>query len=110
MVLNACADETRLQLLRLLSSKAEMCVSDLVSLIGTNQPKISRHLAYLRRAELVRDRKQGLNVYYRLSTTQECPARPVIDAILRWLSATEHSESPPIDSEPQEFQLSVELL
>src|SRR5205823_4419384 len=40
----------------------------LVDVLGTNQPKVSRHLAYLKRAGLVSDRKEGLWVYYRLST------------------------------------------
>ena len=106
-VLNACADETRLRLLNLLAGSREMCVSDLVEAIGTSQPKVSRHLAYLRRSQLVRERKEGLHVYYRLATVAECSARPVVDAILDWL---DDSESPPVESTPSEPALSIELL
>ncbi|HZS05858.1 MAG TPA: metalloregulator ArsR/SmtB family transcription factor [Blastocatellia bacterium] len=63
----ACADETRLRLLNLLAAEGEVCVCHLVDVLGTNQPKVSRHLAYLKRAGLVSDRKDGLWVYYRLA-------------------------------------------
>jgi ArsR family transcriptional regulator, arsenate/arsenite/antimonite-responsive transcriptional repressor len=106
-VLNACADETRLRLMRLLAGATEICVSDMVDVMGTNQPKISRHLAYLRRAQLVRERKHGLHVYYRLATLEECPARSIVDAILAWLGRV---ETRTVEREPSERELSIELL
>jgi ArsR family transcriptional regulator len=106
-VLNACADETRLRLMILLAGTAEICVSDLVEVTGNNQPKISRHLAYLRRAQLVRDRKRGLHVYYRLATLEECPARSIVDAILAWRG---RGETRTVEPELSETELSVELL
>lgn len=66
-LLKACADPTRLRLLNLLAREGEVCVCHLVDVLGTNQPKVSRHLAYLKRAGLVTDRKDGLWVHYRLS-------------------------------------------
>jgi ArsR family transcriptional regulator len=66
-LLKACADQTRLRLLNLLASEGEVCVCHLVDVLGTNQPKVSRHLAYLKRAGLVSDRKDGLWVHYRLA-------------------------------------------
>jgi DNA-binding transcriptional ArsR family regulator len=57
---------TRLRILNLLYVEHELCVYDMVGVIGASQPKISRHLAYLRRAGLVSYRKDGLWVYYRL--------------------------------------------
>ena len=68
-LLKACADQTRLRLLNLLAAEGEVCVCHLVDVLGTNQPKVSRHLAYLKRAGLVSDRKDSLWVYYRLSET-----------------------------------------
>jgi ArsR family transcriptional regulator len=62
----AFSDRTRLRLLNLLRT-GETCVCDLVTVVGAPQPKVSRHLAYLRRAGLVRARKQGLWMYYSLS-------------------------------------------
>lgn len=66
-LLKACADQTRLRLLNLLAQEGEVCVCHLVDVLGTNQPKVSRHLAYLKRAGLVSDRKDGLWVHYRLA-------------------------------------------
>lgn len=66
-VLRACADQTRLRLLSLLALEGEVCVRHLVEILGTNQPKVSRHLACLKRAGLVSDRRDGLWIYYRLA-------------------------------------------
>lgn len=63
----ACADQTRLRILNMLASEGEICVCHLVDVLQTNQPKVSRHLAYLKRVGLVADRKDGLWVHYRLA-------------------------------------------
>src|SRR5262249_28822648 len=62
----AVSDPTRLRILRLLQA-GEFCVGDLVTVLDLPQPSASRHLAYLRDAGLVADRKQGLWVYYSLT-------------------------------------------
>jgi ArsR family transcriptional regulator len=61
----ALSDETRLRILALLSS-GEMCVCDLVAILDLPQSTVSRHLAYLRNAGWVEDRRQGVWMYYRL--------------------------------------------
>lgn len=61
----ALSDETRLRLLCLMKGR-EVCVCHLQAVLGTNQPKISRHLAYLRKAGLVETRRDGKWVHYRL--------------------------------------------
>lgn len=61
----ALSDPTRLRLLNLLAA-GEVCVCFFVAVIGTNQPKISRHLAYLRKAGIVSSRRQGKWIYYRI--------------------------------------------
>ena len=61
------ADTTRLRCLLLLQSEGELCVCELIHAIGESQPKISRHLAHLRKSGLVVDRKEGLWVHYSLS-------------------------------------------
>jgi ArsR family transcriptional regulator, arsenate/arsenite/antimonite-responsive transcriptional repressor len=66
VMFRAFSDRTRLRILHLLKS-GELCVCDLVRVIGAPQPKISRHLSYLRKAGLVRSRKDGLWMYYRLA-------------------------------------------
>jgi ArsR family transcriptional regulator len=63
------ADETRLRILHLLT-RGELCVCDLVETLKLPQSKVSRHLAYLRRAGLVQVRKQGLWKHYSLTKAQ----------------------------------------
>lgn len=61
----ALADENRLRLLSLIGG-GEICVCYLQEVLQTNQPKISRHLAYLRRAGLVEARRDGKWMHYQL--------------------------------------------
>lgn len=60
------SDETRLRILVLLS-QGELCVCDLVATLALPQSTVSRHLATLRHAGLVDDRRQGVWMYYRLA-------------------------------------------
>jgi ArsR family transcriptional regulator, arsenate/arsenite/antimonite-responsive transcriptional repressor len=61
----ALSDENRLRLLSLIKHR-EICVCYLQEVLKTNQPKISRHLAYLRKAGLVEARRDGKWTHYRL--------------------------------------------
>ncbi len=61
----AFSDRTRLRILHLLLD-GELCVCDIVRVLDMSQPKISRHLAYLRRSGLVQARKDGLWMHYKL--------------------------------------------
>jgi ArsR family transcriptional regulator, arsenate/arsenite/antimonite-responsive transcriptional repressor len=61
----ALSDRTRLRLLNLLDGR-EVCVCYLVEILGQSQPKISRHLAYLRRAGVVAARREGKWVHYKI--------------------------------------------
>jgi len=65
-VLKALTDETRLRIINLLYER-ELCVCDIEDILGTTQTKISRHLAYLRNAGLVRDRKFAQWSFYSLN-------------------------------------------
>jgi len=62
----ALSDPTRLRLLSLMKDR-EVCVCYLQEVLDTNQPKISRHLAYLKRAGLVAARRDGRWTHYRLA-------------------------------------------
>ena len=64
----ALSDLTRLRTLSLLVSQGELCVCELTQALGLPQPKVSHHLAALRRAGLVSDRKEGLWIYYRIAS------------------------------------------
>ncbi len=77
-VFKALADRTRLRILGLLAA-GEVCVCDLHDSLGEPQPKVSRHLAYLRRAGLVTARKDGLWVHYRRAEQRD----PVIETAVR---------------------------
>lgn len=65
--LKLLADSTRLRALVLLAREGELCVCELVQALGLSQPKISRHLAHLRAAAVVADRRDAVWVHYRLS-------------------------------------------
>jgi ArsR family transcriptional regulator len=67
LLFRAFSDRTRLRMLHLLSSAGELCVGDLVAVLGVPQPAASRHLAYLRRSGLVVVRREGLWKHYSLA-------------------------------------------
>jgi ArsR family transcriptional regulator, arsenate/arsenite/antimonite-responsive transcriptional repressor len=62
----ALGDTTRLRLLNLMGEQQEVCVCYFVEILGAPQPKISRHLAYLRNAGIVSSRREGKWVHYRI--------------------------------------------
>jgi len=74
------ADETRLRCLVLLAAEGELCVCELTHAIDTIQPKISRHLATLRNAGLVIDRKWGQWVFYSINPDLPGWARTVLQS------------------------------
>lgn len=81
----ALEDRTRLRLLNLMSCR-EICVCYFVEVLQTHQPKISRHLAYLRRAGLVTARRQGKWMHYRLAAPSDPYAARILKEALEWLS------------------------
>lgn len=64
-IFKALSDETRLRILKLLE-QGELCVCDIVAALDMIQPKVSFHLGVLKDAGLVKDRKQGKWVHYRI--------------------------------------------
>lgn len=64
------ADQTRLRILNLLIH-GELCVCDIQYVLESPQPNVSRHLIYLRNSGLVRDRREGARMYYRLAQPNE---------------------------------------
>ena len=66
----ALGDPTRLRILGLLLT-GEVCVCDIHESLRAPQPKVSRHLAYLRKAGLVETRRDGLWVHYRLADLRD---------------------------------------
>jgi ArsR family transcriptional regulator len=77
----ALSDPTRLRLLNLMRDH-EVCVCDFVEILGQSQPKISRHLAYLRRAGLVCARREGKWMHYRIERPANAGAAAILDTTL----------------------------
>lgn len=73
LLFKALADRTRLRLINLMGED-EVCVCFFVEVLKTNQPKISRHLAYLRRAGVVSARRDGKWIHYRIVEPPESHA------------------------------------
>lgn len=81
----ALADGTRLRLLNLMGAD-EVCVCFFVEVLKTNQPKISRHLAYLRRAGIVSARRDGPWMHYRIAEPSDPDTARVLKDTLTWLA------------------------
>jgi ArsR family transcriptional regulator len=79
----AFADPTRLRILNLLQVEKELCVCDLCAVLRESQPKVSRHLALLRRAGLVQARSEGKWRLYSLAAA----ATPLHRTLLRCLES-----------------------
>jgi len=82
----ALGDPTRLRLLNLVAA-GEVCVCYFIEILDEPQPKISRHLAYLRRAGLVTARRDGKWMHYGLVTPQEPAQAEVLKTVLRVLGS-----------------------
>jgi ArsR family transcriptional regulator len=80
----ALADTTRLRLLNLMAGR-EVCVCYFVEILRQGQPKISRHLAYLRRAGIVAARREGKWMHYRIVSPSDPAAAAILEATLNSL-------------------------
>ena len=85
-VFQALGDATRLRILNLLAM-GELCVCYFTAILDAPQPKVSRHLAYLRRAELVDARRDGKWIHYRIATPHDAAAAKILDSTLAALAA-----------------------
>ena len=81
----ALADRTRLRLLNLMDGR-EVCVCYFVEILGQSQPKISRHLAYLRRAGIVAARREGKWMHYKIVVPKHAGAARILRETLSVLS------------------------
>lgn len=84
----ALADRTRRRLLNLMREH-EICVCFFTEVLDISQPKISRHLAYLRNAELVSARRDGKWMYYRITKPEDAYAAQILQDTLDWLWSQE---------------------
>ncbi len=84
----AFADETRLRILSLLSH-SEMCVSDIDMILKVGQSKVSRHLDYLKKTELVTNRRSGAMVFYRLDLEEQTIQHQILQLWIVWGKQTQ---------------------
>lgn len=87
-ILFALSDPLRLRGLALLSASGELCTCELTPALQASQPTISKHMATLREAGLVRDRRDAQWVLYSLSPDLPAWARDALDAALRGVRET----------------------
>ncbi len=83
------SDETRLRCLFLLQKEKELCVCEFGEVIGSIQPKISRHLALLRKSSIVLDERRGQWVYYRINQSLPEWIQQILASVLGELNNTE---------------------
>ncbi|MCA9039963.1 MAG: winged helix-turn-helix transcriptional regulator [Planctomycetaceae bacterium] len=79
-IFRALSDLTRLRILNLLRG-GELCVCDLINVLDLPQSTVSRHLAYLRKVNLVVSRKEGLWHYYQLTSPKAKFLKKVFECI-----------------------------
>lgn len=84
LLFRALADPTRLRLLNLIADR-EICVCYFVEILRISQPKVSRHLAYLRRAGIVASRREGKWMHYRLVAPKDQAAASILRETLKHL-------------------------
>ena len=82
---SALADRTRLRLLNLMRD-GEVCVCFFAETLATNNPKISRHLSYLKRADLVSGRRDGKWMHYRINQPKDKRALEVFSSTMKMLA------------------------
>jgi len=80
----ALSDPTRLRLLNLMDGR-EVCVCYFVEILKQSQPKISRHLAYLRNAGIVSARREGKWMHYSIERPEDPGAAAILEATLKSL-------------------------
>lgn len=88
------SDETRLRCLILLQKERELCVCEISHVLNSIQPKISRHLALMRKSGLVLDERRGQWVYYSINHSLPLWAKKIISSSLMNLMEEEpyHSD------------------
>jgi ArsR family transcriptional regulator, arsenate/arsenite/antimonite-responsive transcriptional repressor len=88
----ALAEPTRLRLLNMMSGR-EVCVCYFVVILRQAQPKISRHLAYLRSAGIVSARREGKWMHYRIRWPEDGEAATILKAVLAALAANKEMQA-----------------
>ncbi len=109
LLFRALADPTRLRLLNLIADR-EICVCYFVEILRISQPKVSRHLAYPRRAGIVASRREGKWMHYRLVVPKDEVAASILRETLSHLKKKPEmrrdiSRLSPACSAPEKYEL-----
>ena len=98
LLFRALADRTRLRIVNLLA-RGSLCVCDIQRILEQPQSSVSRHLALLKSAGLIRDRRDGMRTFYALTAWESGLARGVLSAIRGHLAA-----EPPYSADIEELE------
>jgi len=82
LMFRAFSDRTRLRILHILQD-GELCVGDIVEILRAPQPRVSRHLAYLRKANLVVTRRSGQWNHYSLAPVSSPFHRKLLECLAK---------------------------
>jgi ArsR family transcriptional regulator, arsenate/arsenite/antimonite-responsive transcriptional repressor len=92
-LMSALSEPTRLGALLLLADGEEWCVCKLMERLHTTQSRMSRHMAVLKQAGLVVDRRDAQWVRYRLNPALPETTRTIIGAVVAAASASENPQA-----------------
>jgi ArsR family transcriptional regulator len=81
-ILKALAHPTRLIMIETMQDEGEICVGDLVEMVGGDQSTVSKHLAVLKAVGLVEHKKQGQRVLYRLALSNVADLLDCVESII----------------------------
>lgn len=87
-LLKIISDKTRMRILMLLQKK-ELCVCQLMAILGISQPLVSRNLTLLMRAGFLEDRREGKMIFYRISTNAKTRQSLLINMLIELLAGDE---------------------
>ena len=75
------SDPTRLDILKIILQRQNVCVCEITEILQLSQPKISRHLALLRNLLILLDERKGQWVYYRLNPDLPVWATSILEVL-----------------------------
>ena len=78
LLFKCLSDNTRLRCVTLLQQEGRLCVCELTIALNLSQPKISRHLAFLRQSGLLQDSREGQWVYYQINPDLPAWTNPLL--------------------------------
>jgi DNA-binding transcriptional ArsR family regulator len=87
-ITKALSDENRIRALMMLTG-GELCVCQIIEMLGLAPSTVSKHMSILRQAELVQTRKEGRWIYYRLADRKARPACEILDWLQKHLKNDE---------------------